>query len=122
MKTKKLTRVQDLMLYTLGKLLDETNKKVVGKPLSIALTKAQFIQMITDSEVAGKKERAVYQNLQNLEAKHYVEYSKKQLSLTAKGRKVNLKIERQIAPYHKVMRAIEEKIQLAREGIQTALE
>ena len=80
-----LTKVQQFMLFTLGMCYRELNKKVAGKPLEIALSKQAFIEIVRRSSIVGKKERAIYKNLEGLEKKKLLLYDHKSIHLTPKG-------------------------------------
>ena len=74
-----------LMLFILGRFLSETDKGFENKPLTVFISKADFIKVLMKLRVAGKKERAIYSNLERLGKAKMVKYDDRQLGLTRKG-------------------------------------
>jgi predicted methyltransferase len=102
----KTTKVQNYILFALGKWFDEANKKIKGKTLAVSISKVRFIELMKKAKFAEKQERALYKNLEILEKKKLVSYKNKELELTDKGRKLFKKIEEGIIPYFKVIKTL----------------
>ena len=105
----KTTKVQNYILYSLGKWFEEANKKIKAKPLAVSISKVRFIELMKKAKFAEKQERALYKNLEILEKKKLVSYKNKELELTEKGNKLFKKIEKDVIPYFKVIRTLKEK-------------
>ena len=90
---------KQFILYALGKCYSLLNEKFAGKPISVAISKGAFIELVKNAGFAGKGERALYQNLEDLEEKKFVSYERKNLSLTSKGKKIYELIEKRVEPY-----------------------
>lgn len=94
-----LTKVQSFMLYALGTCQEEFSRRFVGRPVTMVLNKVDFIDLIHETKIASKKDRAVYKNLQDLEEQRFVSYEHKTLVLTKKGEQEFVRIKRDISPY-----------------------
>ena len=87
------------ILFTLGILYDELNKKLKRRYLQISINKVQFIQLVKVVNITEKKARALYKNLETLEKKKLIVYKNRNLALTDKGKKLYLKIYKDNEPY-----------------------
>ena len=94
-----LTNVHKYILFALGCWYSEANRKIKDKNLEIAISKSLFIDMMMKSCLAGKKERALYKNLEELEKRKLIGYSNRNISLTKKGMREFEKIDNEISPY-----------------------
>ncbi len=94
-----LTNVERFILFALGEFCSQTNKKLNDRSLQLAVSKADFITIATRTQMTEKKERAVYKNLESLQAKKFVAYDEKNLTLTNKGQKELEKVNTEIVPY-----------------------
>ncbi|MDA1197244.1 MAG: hypothetical protein O2779_04755 [Nanoarchaeota archaeon] len=103
------TRVQEFILFTLGKWFEEANKKIVGKPLEVSISKTIFIGLVKKAEFARKQSRALYKNLEILEKKKLISYANKELMLTARGRKLYATIDSRVSPYVDVVSRLRER-------------
>ncbi|MBU0462000.1 MAG: hypothetical protein KJ574_05420 [Nanoarchaeota archaeon] len=74
-----------LMLFVLGRFLSETDKGFENKPLTIYVSKAEFISVLLKLGTVKKKERAIYRNLELLGKEKFIKYDAKKLGLTRKG-------------------------------------
>jgi len=99
----KTTKVQNYILYSLGKWFEEANKKIKAKSLAVSISKVSFIELVKTANFAKKQERALYKNLEILEKKKLISYKNKELELTDKGNKLFKKIEKDILPYFEVI-------------------
>tara|TARA_Y100000310_G_scaffold345580_1_gene466874 strand:+ start:3606 stop:4049 length:444 start_codon:yes stop_codon:yes gene_type:complete len=92
----KLTRTQRLMLYSLGHYYRRLNQELQEKPISLKTSKITFIELLLDSKIIAKQERAVYKNLEMLESKKLIEYENKMIKFTEKGLSILNKINKEI--------------------------
>lgn len=104
-----LTKVQTLILFTLGRWYEEASRAIQGQPLDLAITKAVFIKALVRAGIAHKGERALYQNLEDLEKKKLVAYENKCLSLTERGRKRYSLVLKELEPYLSVIEVLQAK-------------
>tara|TARA_Y100000296_G_C5090980_1_gene214822 strand:+ start:438 stop:800 length:363 start_codon:yes stop_codon:yes gene_type:complete len=105
----KLTRTERFMLYTLGRWYVEANKKLKKKSLSVKVSKQTFIQLVLNSGIVSKKQRALYKNLERLEKDKFIKYKNKSLTLTDRGLEYFKKINKEIDSYRKVHRTLNKK-------------
>ena len=96
---KILGKKQEFILFTLGMLYDELNKKLENKHLQTSIPKYIFIELVHKAQITEKKTRALYRNLEALEKSKYISYENSNLALTNKGRKMYLKIYKEHEPY-----------------------
>ena len=94
-----LSKVHRLMLFTLGSWCHKAEKKFEGRPVEIAITKSVFISALMHAGIAGKKERALYRNLELLERKKLINYKDRCLRLSARGLKMYQRISQNIEPF-----------------------
>jgi hypothetical protein len=87
------------MLFVLGILQDELNKKVTASRLKVKLPKYVFIDIVMKTQMAKTKSRMIYKNLQQLEQLRLVKYIEKDLILTKKGKTLFKKIHNEHIPY-----------------------
>jgi hypothetical protein len=80
-----LTPVQRTILYSLGQFYLWLNQPLKEKHLQVKTSKIAFIEMILDSGIFSKHERAVYRNLEDLEKNKYIEYDKRRINFTERG-------------------------------------
>lgn len=93
------TREQKFILFALGLCYAEFSKRFSGKPLSMSISKSQFIELAMKASITKKKERALYKNLETLEKKKLVSYASKNLALTERGTRLFTKISTELSPY-----------------------
>ncbi|MBI2666120.1 hypothetical protein HYX13_00760 [Candidatus Woesearchaeota archaeon] len=92
----KLTPTQKQMLYALGKFYEALNQPLVEKPLQLRTSKKKFIEVLLNSGIFAKKERAVYLNLETLEKKkNCLSYESHLIKMTEKGLLELQKIEKE---------------------------
>jgi hypothetical protein len=94
---------QKFILFTLGRLQQELNKRLEEKHLQIFIPKYVFIELVQKAEITEKKSRALYKNLEALERSKYISYKGNNLALTNKGKKLYVKIYKQHEPYLKLI-------------------
>jgi hypothetical protein len=97
-----LTKVGTVMLYSLGLCHAQFDKRFSNRPVTLMLSKADFIDLMQKAKVAHKKDRALYKNLQDLEEERFIAYDNKTLSLTKKGEKMFVKIAKDVEPFLEV--------------------
>lgn len=105
----KTTRVQNFILFTLGRWFEEANKKIKSKSLKVSISKKTFIDLVKTAGFAKKQERALYKNLEILEKKKLIEYNNKELELTEKGIKLYDDINIRLKPFFNVFKKLESK-------------
>jgi hypothetical protein len=93
------TKVQAFILFTLGTCYAECSKRFAGKPLAVSMNKVAFIELARKAQITSKKERALYKNLEALEALRLITYENKNLALTPKGNKLFERIRTELDPY-----------------------
>lgn len=104
----KTTRVQNFILFTLGKWFEEANKKINDKSLQVSISKTTFIDLVKTAKFAKKQERALYKNLEILEKKKLISYKNKELELTKKGRVLYDDINKRLKPFFNVFKKLKE--------------
>jgi len=103
------TKKTKLILFALYWYYKERNAKLKDAPLKLAISKVSFIDMIKKFELAEKKPRAIYKNLETLEKKKLILYKQKHLFITKRGIKFVKKILNEFEPYLNVIKDIEKK-------------
>ncbi len=104
----KSTKVQNFILFTLGKWFEEANKKIKDKPLQVSISKTIFIDLVKTAKFAKKQERALYKNLEILEKKKLISYKNKELELTKKGKILYEDIDKRLEPFFNVFKKLKE--------------
>ena len=94
-----LTKTQKLTLYSLGECYSRLNKRFGNAPLQVFISKIGFIEMMINSGLVEKKERALYKNLETLEKKKLVYYEDRNLRFTKRGFVHYNKIKKDIEPF-----------------------
>ena len=115
----KITKTQNFILFTLGKWYEEANKKIKGKPLLVCISKKIFIDLVKNSKITKKQDRALYKNLETLEKSKLITYKNRSLRLTQKGNKIFQKIHRDVKDYILINTAINPKTVTKAKKIQT---
>src|ERR1041385_5250000 len=90
------------IFFALGRCQFEAKKRFEGKPLSVSMSKAAFIELARAAGMVAKSPRAVYRNLEELEKRKYVDYQTRSLILTERGQKAYEKILTELLPYFTV--------------------
>jgi len=102
----KLSKTHTFILYTLGLLYDELNRRLKKKYLRIAIPKYIFIELVMKAHITEKKTRALYRNLEHLEKKKYLSYDNRNLALTKKGTTLYNRIAKEQEPYNNLNKII----------------
>ena len=118
-----ITPVERYILYTLGEFCTQASQKLNDKPLELSISKAEFIATALKAKMTPKKERAVYKNLEALQAKKLIIYEEKNLKLTKKGRAEVCRINSELEPYLKIKETLktENLLKYARKAQTTLL-
>ncbi len=87
------------MLYSLGQCYQQLNKRFHDAPLEVSISKVGFIEVLLASGLVGKKERAIYKNLETLEKKKLISYEEMELRFTGKGYQMFNKVSEGVGPY-----------------------
>ncbi len=98
----KLTTPQRLILFSLGRFYQSINQPLTEKPLRLRTSKITFIELLIDSGMITKQERALYKNLESIEKNKLIEYEKKMIKFTEKGFREMQKINKEIKQFVEV--------------------
>jgi hypothetical protein len=98
---------QTFILFTLGEYYSYANKKLKKAGLEVVISKKVFIEIVRKANLAEKKERALYRNLQTLEKKKLISYQHRNLKLTERGEKFYRKLQKEYAPYLNLVRVLD---------------
>lgn len=98
----KLTKSQRLILYSLGHFYQSINQPLEEKPVHLRTSKIAFIELLLESGIVAKQERALYKNLETLEEKKLIEYDKKMIKFTDLGLAILDKINKEIILFEKL--------------------
>ena len=101
-----LSEKHQFILYSLYKYLTALNRRFENEPLEASMMKIDFIKLLLDLRIVEKSERALYQNLEDLENQKYIKYEVHFLKLTPKGLKLALLIEKKNLPFLKLWEQI----------------
>ena len=91
-----LSPPQRVMLYALGRYYDRINQPLQEKPVQLRTSKITFIELLLQKGLAGKQERAVYQNLEMLEKRKLIAYENRMVRFTEEGLRELQKIDREV--------------------------
>ena len=95
----KLTKPQRLILFSLGKFYQSIDQALTEKPLKLRTSKIAFIELLMDSKIISKQERALYKNLESLENKKLIEYVNRRIKFTELGLKELKKVNHEIKKF-----------------------
>ncbi len=98
-----LTKKLRFMLFALGYFYLQANKEFGGRFLRIAISKKDFIEVVQKAGIAEKGTRAIYKNLESLEKLRYISYDNRMLKLSSKGEKAFTALNKEMAPYMKMI-------------------
>ena len=98
----KLTFPQKQILYALSQFYQSLNQPLVKTLLHLQTSKIAFIELLLDSKLLAKHERAVYKNLETLEKKKIIAYQNRMIRFTETGLKELQKIEKEVELYGKI--------------------
>lgn len=97
-----LTQAQKLILYSLGQFYQSLNQPLVEKPLLLRTSKIAFIELILQSGIISKQERALYKNLESLEQDKLIGYDKRMIKFTELGLLALEKIDQELKQFHQI--------------------
>jgi len=103
----KLSDQQKFILFALGKCYQKCNQSLKAKMLEASISKSAFIEIVGKTQMAKKKERALYKNLESLEKAKLVLYENKNLKLSEKGQRIFEKINSKMHPYFNLLQIVE---------------
>ena len=109
------------MLFILGQFFSETDRKFSQAPLSVSVSKAEFIDVIKHLSAVSKKERAIYKNLEELQKEKYVIYDDRELLLSRKGFNEYEAILKEITSLNSISSKIEAQRITFKRKVQTKL-
>ncbi len=95
----KVSKPERFILFALGECQAALAQRFAGKPMSVVLSKAAFIELVESASIIQKQPRAIYRNLEQLEKRDLIRYDSKELALTPKGEQLFSKIGKDFAPY-----------------------
>ncbi len=95
----KLTKTQRLILFSLGQFYQSINQPLEQTPLKLETSKITFIELLLQSGLITKQERALYKNLETLESKKLIEYETRMIKFTDTGLKILQKINKEIKQF-----------------------
>jgi DNA-binding PadR family transcriptional regulator len=104
-----ISKKNRFILFTLGMLYDELNRRLKNRYLRIAISKSVFIRLVQDAHITQKKARALYKNLETLEKQRYIEYRNQNLRMTPKGEKMFVLIRKEQEPYMNLFSILKRK-------------
>jgi len=116
----KLTLVQRLMLYSLGQYYEVLNQPLVETPLRIQTSKITFIELLMNSQLLTKHERAIYKNLATLEDKKLIGYKNKMIKFTNDGLNELQKVKKEVHQFESIKNYFQQGIKSTRK-LQTVL-
>lgn len=117
----KLTKPQKLILYSLGQFYNSINQPWIETPLQLQTSKITFIELLLDSKIVAKQERALYRNLEALEKKKLIAYDNRMIKFTDGGLKELKKIDAEIKQFTSIEKYFStEKIKIKR-SLQTVI-
>ena len=105
----RLTDNQRFVLFVLGKIYEESDKRLKDRLLQVSISKSAFIEILKKGGLTQKGERALYRNLEDLEKSRHISYENRFLRLTKKGNSIYNKIVGQLEPYLNIIKIIEQK-------------
>ncbi|MBT3450504.1 hypothetical protein HN652_01060 [archaeon] len=117
----KITKAQSLILYSLGSFYQSVNQSLTYKHLRLRISKITFIELLLDSKIISKQERALYKNLESLEKKNLIEYNNRKIKFSEEGLKQYKKIEKEISRFNKLDKYFNEGTKSKRK-LQTVIE
>ena len=92
-----ISKSQRVILYSLSCCYKSINQPLSSKPLQLKTSKITFIELLLG--VIGKKERAIYKDLENLEQKKLIEYDQRMIQFTENGLREVHKIDTEITQF-----------------------
>ncbi len=119
----KISPAQKLILYALGQFYNSLNQPLTEKPVRVRTSKIAFIELLLQSRLVSKQERAVYKNLEMLEKGKLIAYKSRMISFTEKGLKQFSRVQKQIKPFMEAERSFQDiKNMKSTRKLQTVME
>ena len=116
-----LTAVEKLILHSLGQFYLALNQPLTQKPVRVRTSKIAFIELLVNSDIITKQERALYQNLEGLEKKRLLKYDNRRITFTDKGLKELEKVQQEIKPFSAIEQYFQKGVKSPRK-LQTVIE
>lgn len=104
----KLTRTQQVILYALGQFYNSLNQPLKEKPVKLKTSKITFIELLEQSQIFRKQQRALYKNLETLERKKLIEYENRMIQFTNAGLKELKKITLNVYQFQTIEKFFQE--------------
>jgi hypothetical protein len=103
------------MLFVLGQFFKATDRRFAKTPLSVSVSKAEFIDVVRGLSAVAKKERAIYRNLEDLEKNKLILYDANGLKMSRKGYNEYKRMLTELKQFRHIARSIKaKKIQFKR--------
>jgi len=90
------------------------------KPLRLRTSKIAFIELLLDSGIVSKQERALYKNIESLEKKNLIEYRNRRIRFTEEGLKALRKVNHDFKRFENLKTYFQEEVKPKR-GLQTTI-
>ena len=117
----KLTSPQRLMLFSLGQFYERLNQPLVETPLQLRTSKIAFIELLLDSRLLAKHERALYKNVETLEQKKMIAYHHRMIKFTEAGLRELEKMQKEVSMFEN-MKAYFQQSKKPQRKLQTTLD
>ena len=98
-----LTQTEKLILFSLGQFYQSINQPLVAKPLTLRTSKITFIELMLESSIISKQERALYKNLESLEQEKFITYNQRMILFTSKGLKELERLNQEVKQYQEII-------------------
>ncbi len=119
----KISPAQKLILYALGQFYNSLNQPLTEKPVRVRTSKIAFIELLLQSRLVSKQERAVYKNLEMLEKGKLIAYKSRMISFTEKGLKQFSRVQKEVRPFMEAERSFQNiKDMKSTRKLQTVME
>jgi len=106
-----LTTTHKLILHSLGQFYRSLNQPLSEKPVRLRTSKITFIELLLQSGLVTKQERAVYRNLELLEQKKLIRYENRMITLTERGWKELGRVQKELGKVQKELGRAQQEIQ-----------
>ena len=117
----KLSTPQRLILYSLGQFYQSLNQPLIEKPVRVQTSKIAFIELLEKFGAVSKKERALYQNLEDLEKKKLIGYENRMIKFTDAGLRELEKVERELRQFRTLEQFFEKGEKPSNRKLQTVM-
>ncbi len=119
----KIPPAQKLILYALGQFYNSLNQPLIEKPVRIRTSKIAFIELLLQSKLVHKQERALYKNLEMLEKKRLIAYNNRMITFTDRGLRQFDKVQKEVRLFVEAERSFQNiKNMKSTRRLQTVME